>query len=317
VEVSTLRTFIEVMRRGSFAIVARDQNVDPSSVSRAISTLEQDLGVRLFHRTTRKLAPTEAAEAYFERLEPIIEELEHATLAATDASAGPRGLLRLTAPITFAQEHIVPLLPELARRHPDLRFELLLTDAYLDLVAERVDVAIRLGRLADSSLVAHRLCDMPYAVAASPDYLQRRGRPSHPAELAQHACLRYPVQGYGSSWQFREGDGEPFEVQVAGPVVAANGAVLRHCAIAGMGILLVPRWNIAAAIAAGELIELFPDHAATVSELGGAAWLVYPSRSYLPLKVRVFVDYLRAQFAAAAPPERALRPPAPGRSDAT
>src|SRR5882724_3551999 len=138
-EIETSRTFVEVMRRGSFATVARDRNLDPSSVSRTIAALKQQLGTRLFNRTTRHLSPTEAAVAYFDRVEPMIDELERAALVASDSGDEPRGTLRITAPVTFAQVNLVPLLPEFARRYPGLSFELLLTHEFLDLVEQRVD----------------------------------------------------------------------------------------------------------------------------------------------------------------------------------
>lgn len=307
-DVATLRTFIDVVRRGSFAAVARDRNVDPSAVSRAVATLEAHLGVRLFQRTTRRLAPTEAASAYFDRVAPMIDELERAALAAADSGDAPRGVLRITAPVTFAQVNLTPLLPEFARRYPALGFELVLTDRFLDLVEERIDVAVRLGRLADSSLVAHRLCEMVYAVCASPDYARREGWPKSPADLSRHECLRYPVQGYGARWRFRRGDEAPFEVPVRGRVVASNGVALRQCAVAGMGIIMLPRWNVADELRSGTLVELFPDYRATASEFETAAWLLYPSRSYLPRKVRAFADFLKDKFKHGAPAEAGLAP---------
>ena len=308
-DLEVLRTFVEVMRRGSFAAVARDRNLDPSSISRAIATLETELGARLFNRTTRQLSPTEAAVGYFDRIEPMIDELERAALVAADSGDEPRGTLRITAPVTFAQVNLVPLLPEFARRYPALSFELLLTDQMLDLVEARVDLAVRLGKLADSSLIAHRLCDMVYCVCASPDYLRRQGKPASPAELERHECLRYPVQGYGARWRFRRGDGPVNEVAVRGRVVVSNGVALRQCAVSGMGILMLPRWNVAEELRTGALVELFPEYRATASEFDTAAWLLYPSRSYLPLKVRAYADFLREKFKGGSPAEVAgIRP---------
>lgn len=305
-EIDTLRTFVDVMRRGSFAAVARDRNVDPSSVSRTIGGLEEQLGVRLFNRTTRHLSPTDAALAYFDRIEPMVEELERAALVAADSGDTPRGTLRITAAVTFAQMNLVPLLPEFASRYPELTFELLLTDKFLDLVEERVDLAIRLGRLADSSLIAHRLCDMVYAVCASPDYLRRNGRPKAPAELEDHECLRYPVQGYGAKWRFRKGGGAVTEVPVRGRVIATNGVALVQCAAAGMGVLMLPRWNVAHELRSGALVDLFPEYEGTASEFDIAAWMIYASRSYLPLKVRTFAAFLKEKFAQGAPAEIGL-----------
>ena len=305
-EVDDLRTFVEVMRRKSFAAVARARDVAPSSISRTIGTLEQRLGVRLFQRTTRRLAPTAAALAYFDRIEPIIDELEQAALVAVDSGETMRGTLRVTASVAFAQHNVVPLVPEFSRRHPEIVFELLLTDSMVDLIEQRVDLAIRIGHLADSTMIAHRLCDLVNVVCASPEYLRQRGRPKTPADLEKHACLRYPMAGYGPRWRFRRGDGALTEVAVRGPVVATNGTALCQCAAAGMGIAMLPRWNVADELKRGALIELFAELRASASELDLAAWMLYPSRSYLPLKVRAFADYLKQQFAAGAPAERGL-----------
>jgi DNA-binding transcriptional LysR family regulator len=310
-EIETLRTFVEVMRRGSFAAVARELDVDPSTVSRAIGTLEQQLDVRLFQRTTRKLSPTEAALAYFDRVEPMIDELERAALVAVDSGDTPRGLLRVTAAVAFAQANLAPLLPEFAKRYPEVGLDLLLTDAFVDLVEQRIDIAVRLGRVTDSSFIAYRLAGMVYAVCASPDYLKRRGRPNSPADLARHDCLRYryPNPGYGPRWRFRMGDDEPFDVPVRGPIAASSGGVLRQCAVAGMGVVLLPRWIVAEELASGALVELLTNFRASPADFDNAIWLLYPSRSYLPLKVRVFADFLKAKFKLGPPAETALGRP--------
>lgn len=305
-DIATLRTFIEVMQRGSFAAVAHTRNVDPSSVSRAIGALESQLGVRLFHRTTRRLSPTEAALAYFEKIEPLMAQLEHAGLIAADRGETPRGTLRITASIAFAQMNLTPLLPEFARRYPELSFELVLTDKLLDLVEERIDLAIRLGRLADSSMIAHRLCDNVEVVAASPEYLRRRRRPTTPADLEHHDCLPYPVPGYPPRWRFRAVSGLVTDVPVRGRVVVSNGVALRQCAVGGMGVLMLPRWSIADELRRGELVELFNEYRVTASEFDTAAWMIYPSRNYLPLKVRVLAKYLKERFAHGVPAETGL-----------
>jgi DNA-binding transcriptional LysR family regulator len=294
------------MRRRSFTSVARALNVAPSSISRTIASLESELGVRLFHRTTRSLSPTEAALAYFDRVEPTVAELESAGQVAADSGETPRGLLRVTAELAFAQVNLVPLLPEFSRRYPELRFDLILTDRFLDLVEERIDLAVRLGRLTESSLIAHRLCDVVYVVCASPEYLRARGRPKTPHHLERHDCLRHPVQGYSARWRFRKAQGDTFEVPILGRIVANSGAALVQSAIAGMGIVMLPRWLLADELRKGTLVELFADYRATASEFDVAAWMIYPSRSYLPRKVRVFADFLKEKFRAGAPAEAGL-----------
>ncbi|MEM1202455.1 MAG: LysR family transcriptional regulator [Acidobacteriota bacterium] len=308
-ELELLRTFSDVFRRRSFAAVARDRNVDPSTISRAISGLEAELGVRLFHRTTRRLSPTEAGAIYFRRVEPLIEELEYARWQAVDVSERPTGTLRIAAPVSFAQLNLVPLLPELSRRYPDLRFDLELIDAAPDLLEARIDVALRLGPLADSGLIARRLAPMVARACASPAYLERRGRPRVPSDLAQHDCLLLDMPGFGDRWSFRDPDGVVTEVRVPGRLHTSNAVALKQCAVGGMGVILQGRWIVGRELQDGRLVDLFPDHEATAATFEAPAiWVIYPSRSYLPLKVRVFLDFLDESFAAGPPWDR---PPEP------
>lgn len=197
-DVSTLQLFVEVVRQGSFAAVARHRDIEPSSVSRAIATLEKELGVRLFQRTTRQLSPTESGSVYYEHVVPLLAEMEQAIAAATELSGHPQGTLRITASVSFGLTCIVPLLPEFEAAYPGLTVDLVLTDAVLDLVGERIDVAIRLGVMADSALIAQRLMPTRYFICASPQYLAQQGYPHHPHDLARHECLRFPLSGFRS-----------------------------------------------------------------------------------------------------------------------
>jgi DNA-binding transcriptional LysR family regulator len=301
-DLATLRTFVEVMRRGSFAAVARDRNVDPSSVSRAIAGLERELGLRLFNRTTRRLSPTEAGTLYFGRVEPLVEELERARLQATDVSERPKGTLRIAAPVSFAQLNLVPLLPELTERYPELSFELMLVDAALDLVEERIDVALRLGPLSDSGLVARRLSPMVFRACASPAYLERRGHPEEPGDLERHDCLLLNVPGFTDLWRFWNREGHETVVQARGRVRTSNAVALKQCALSGMGVILQARWIVGRELREGTLVDLFTEHEATAATFESpAAWVLYPSRAYVPLKVRVFVDFLARKFEKTPP----------------
>ncbi|MEL6160313.1 MAG: LysR family transcriptional regulator [Cyanobacteria bacterium J06554_11] len=292
-DVSALGLFVAVVRQGSFAAVARDRNVDPSSVSRAIAALEAELGVRLFQRTTRRLALTEAGTTYFQRIEPLVEEVQQAGVAATDMCGQPKGTLRVTASVSFGLTCIVPLLPRFEVDYPELTVELLLTDAVVDLLAERIDVAVRLGVMADSALMAQRLMSVVYRVCASPAYLERYGYPAVPAEIEQHECLLFPLAGFRSRWIFRDGMGELCEVTVRGRTVISNAIALQQCAISGMGIALLPGWLVDGDIEAGRLLDVFPMYGVTATDFNTAAWLVYPSKAYVPLKVRAFIEFLR------------------------
>ncbi|MDX2270766.1 MAG: LysR substrate-binding domain-containing protein [Cyanobacteriota bacterium] len=296
-DLSVLKLFVEVVRQGSFAAVAREHQMDPSSVSRAIAGLEAELGIRLFQRTTRQLSPTEAGAAYFQRIQPLIEEIEQARAMATDLSGQPKGSLRVTASVAFGLTCIVPHLPRFAALYPTLTVDLLLTDTVVDLLTERVDLAIRLGLLADSSLMAQRLMPTHYRVCASPDYLRRAGSPAQPQDIEEHDCLRFPLPGFRSRWIFQDSQGSLREVAVQGRIVISNALALRECAKAGMGLALLPNWLIAADLKEGGLIHLFPNYQVTATDFHTAAWLVYPSRAYIPGKVRVFMEFLKQSLA--------------------
>jgi DNA-binding transcriptional LysR family regulator len=295
-DISTLQLFIEVVRQGSFAAVARDRNLDPSSVSRAIANLEEELGIRLFQRTTRQLSPTEAGQLYFERIEPLVEEMQQAIDAATDVSDQPKGKLRVTASVSFGLKCIVPILPEFQRLYPDLSVDLVLTDAVVDLFADRIDLAVRLGPLADSTLIAQQLMRTHYIVCAGPVYLQQSAPLQHPRDIPHHHCLLFPLAGFRSRWLFRASTGEKTEVFVTGRTMISSGVALLQCAIAGMGLALLPNWLVDDDLQSGRLINVFPAYEVTATDFDTAAWLVYPSRAYIPLKVRVLIDFLKQQI---------------------
>ncbi len=292
-----LRLFADVMLQLNFARVAEQRGVAPSSVSRAIKSLEADIGVRLFQRSTRKLVPTEAAITYFSRVKPALDEIETARQIAVDADAEPRGTLRITAPAVFANRAIVPLLPEFAAEYPRLSLELLISDTYADLVEERIDLAIRLGSLEDSSFIARRLQPLRFYICASPAYLDRHGRPELPGDIAAHQCLQFPRSGYALDWLLRDDHGEITRVPISGNYLITNSDSIRQCALAGLGLALLPDWLVDDAIASGELVRLYPAYDVTATDYDGAVWLLYPSRQYLPLRARVFIDFLAAQFA--------------------
>ncbi|HHJ17620.1 MAG TPA: LysR family transcriptional regulator [Gammaproteobacteria bacterium] len=291
-DVSTLKLFVEVMRRRSFTQVAKTGRMAPSSVSRAIASLETELGTRLFQRSTRRLEPTEAGLRYFERVEPLLEELTEAGMMVADSVGQPRGTLRVSAPTVFGQMFLVPVVAELHEKHPDLGIELLLNDAYVDLVGERIDVAIRLGTLSDSSDIARRVRMIRYYICASPQYLKRHGAPATPRELARHECLLFPRGGYSLSWLFRDASGAVEEVQIDGRCLITNSESIRQCALSGMGLALLPDWLVEPDIESGTLCALFDDYEVTATDYDSAIWILQPSRAYVPLKARVFVERL-------------------------
>jgi DNA-binding transcriptional LysR family regulator len=292
-DISVLQLFVDVVKQGSFAAVARDRSIDPSSVSRAIASLEEELGIRLLQRTTRKLAPTEAGMAYFLRIGPLVEEMQQAIDVTTDLSERPKGILRITASVSFGLTRIVPLLPKFRSIYPDLSVDLVITDTTVDLFTERIDLAIRQGLLPDSTLIAQQLIKICYFVCASPQYLQQSGHPKIPSEIQQHNCLLFPYAGFRERWIFKNSDRAETEVFVRGNIIISTSIALQQCAIAGMGLALLPNWLVEDDLRDGRLVNVFPNYDVMATDFGTAAWLVYPSRAYVPLKVRVFIDFLK------------------------
>src|SRR6266851_1763168 len=208
--------------RWELAAVARLHDVDPSSISRTIAILEHELGFRLFQRTTRRLAATEAGALYFERMQPIIDEIDRVGQEACDIVAEPAGRLRVTASVSFGHTVLVPLLPRLRSAYPELSIDLVLTDAVLDLITEKIDVAVRLGPRIDSGLIGTQVMRTRYHVCASPAYLKAIPRMRAPCDLSGHACLLFPYPGYRSQWRFRSRSGEVTVVPVKGAVTISN-----------------------------------------------------------------------------------------------
>jgi DNA-binding transcriptional LysR family regulator len=299
-DIEALRIFVQVARRGSFAIVARDRGTDPSSVSRTVASLEDELRVRLLQRSTRRMTLTEAGAKYLARIEPLLEELDQARDEALATSAKPIGTIRVTASVAFGQKCIAPLLPKLRTAFPALGVDLLLSDTNLDLVSEGIDLAIRLGPSQDSALIGVKLFDTRYRVCASPAYLKDCGqhkRPlAAPTDLALHNCLLLNLPDYRSRWLFRDAAGTVSAIVVHGDVVISNPLVLLTCTLDGMGPALLVDWLADEALANGSLVDLFPDYAVTATNFETAAWLLYPSRTYLPTKVRIVIDFLRKEF---------------------
>jgi DNA-binding transcriptional LysR family regulator len=305
--IEAIQIFVETVQRGSFTAVARARGVAPSSVSRVIAELEADLEVRLFQRTTRRLSLTEAGQGYLDRVAPLLEELQRAREHARDLGSAPKGLLRVAVAGSFAQLHLSRWLARFLATYPDLSVELLLDARYSDLVSERIDVAIRLGRVESSSVIVKKLCDMPRVIVASPKLLA--GRSLTPEALEREPCLLFPHQGFSPVWKLRDRKGKVTEIELEprARVVAADGVVLRALALEGEGFALLARWICAEELATGTLVDAFPRHDATATEFDAAVSLIYASRSYLPLKVRVFVDFISELFRGGPPWERSIR----------
>jgi len=295
-DTDTLDLFCDIAGKLNFARVAEDRGVDPSSVSRTIRQLENDLGVRLFHRTTRRMALTEAGRTFHRRANRILEELEAAREEAQQDRRGPTGILRMTASVTFGERVLMPLLPAFRKSYGNVGLELVFTDANLDYVAEGVDIGIRLGADPKGDLVVSRLFDTRYHVCASPAYLADAPALQRPEDLGEHSCLLFTLAGFRSAWRFRDVSGTVSSVPVSGDISASCALNLRTAVLSGLGPALLPDWLVGADLAAGTLIDPFPAHHVSATGFDTAAWLLYPSKAHLPRKVRVMIDFLKARI---------------------
>lgn len=296
--VTSMRVFVHASSAGSLSAAARHLGISPAMATKHVDALEARLGVKLFHRTTRRLNLTEAGSNYLEACQRILPEIDEAEAAAASQRIKASGLLRMNVPLSFGESFIAPLIPEFSHRHPDVKVELGLSDAQLDLLAGGWDLAIRIGRLSDSSLQARQLGNSAMLVCAAPGYLQQRGTPRKVAELIQHNCLSYTLSAMqdATSWAF--GSQGEVRAPINGDLLANNGNALLAAAIAGQGIIYQPHFIVSEALDKGQLVTLDLDK--PTIELGGIH-VLYPPDRRPPAKVRVMIDYMAEMFAQNPP----------------
>lgn len=287
-DLTALMVFARVIQRRSFTAAARELDTSTSAVSKRIARLEQQVGALLLTRTTRQVSPTEAGLALYQRCLRILREVEDAELLVAGLSQVPRGLLRVTAPVYYGEQHVAPLLAELIKLNPELRLELSLSDRFVDLVAEGFDLAVRIGKATGATLVARTLCKVPAIACASPEYLERRGTPLEPRELLSHDCLRYTQGVQPHVWHFRSPAGEVLSIPVTGSFDSDHCGALREAAIAGLGVLFLPWFYVAEALEHGSLRPILAEYSTDELSVRG----VYPSGKLVPPKTRVCLDYL-------------------------
>ncbi|MFT0850749.1 LysR family transcriptional regulator [Achromobacter sp. F4_2707] len=291
--VTSMRVFVRAAVAGSLSGAARQLGMSPAMATKHVNALEARLGVKLFHRSTRRLTLTEIGNNYLDACQRILADIDEAEAAAASQRVKASGLLRMSVPLSFGARHIAPLIPEFSRRHPEVITELGLSDISVDLVAGNWDLAIRVGRLADSPLQARRLGNCSMLVCAAPQYLDERGMPRRIADLTQHNCLSYTLSNMQSSKKWHFGVHGEHSVAVEGNFIANNGDALLAAAIQGQGIIYQPRFIVDEALKAGLLTELELDH--PPMELGGIH-VLYPPDRRPPAKVRVMIDYLAEAF---------------------
>jgi len=298
-----LAIFAKVVELRSFAAAAIELSLSKATVSKAVTRLEQRLGARLFNRTSRRLALTDAGQKLSGRAERLLADGEAAENEALAQSVTPRGLVRLAVPMTFGVKAVAPILPEFLQAYPDVAIDLHLSDAMVDLIGEGFDAGLRIARLPDSSLIARRLCAVPRHTVAAPSYLKREGRPTHPMHLAQHKCFGYAYLPTPDVWHYTNQAGEQVSVRPAGQLRVNNGEALLPAVIAGLGIADLPDFILGDAIESGKVEVILKGW----TQPEGAVHLVTPPGGPRPARVEALANFLAKHFA------KGKRPKPPGR----
>jgi DNA-binding transcriptional LysR family regulator len=290
-----MKVFAAVVEAGSFTGAAEGLDMSKAAVSRYVAELEERLGVRLLHRTTRKLSPSAEGEIFYARCRELLGNLDEAEAEISSRAGEASGLLKVNVPVTFGILHLAPLWPAFLARHPRLDLDITLSDRVVDLVEEGFELAVRIARLPASSLISRKLAATRLVLCASPDYLERRGTPARPGELLQHDVISYSLFATGETWHFSGPDGE-LAVKVAPRVRTNSGDTCRAAALQHQGIILQPTFLVGADLAQGTLREIMPAYRSV--ELG--IYAVYPSRKFVSPKVRLLIDFLVEAFAKPA-----------------
>ena len=294
-DLSGIAVFAAVVEAGSFTAAAEKMGQSKSAVSKQVTRLEQRLGAQLIARTTRRLNLTEVGQAFYERCRRIIAEAEEAELAVTHLQERPRGRLRVTAPVSFGITHLARALPDFMTQFPEVKVFMDFSDRRVDILEEGFDMAVRIGVLEDSSLIAKRIAETRRPILASKDYWDRMGQPEHPKDLETHNCLIYTYLSAPNSWTFKDPDdpkGAGISVRVSGTLTSNNGNALAMAAAAGLGIVNSPTFICADSIRNGDLISALD--AFEPDPIG--IYALYPPNRHLSAKVRAFVDFLVARY---------------------
>jgi DNA-binding transcriptional LysR family regulator len=287
-----MKVFSSVVEAGSFTGATRMLDMSKAAVSRHVADLEERLGVRLLHRTTRKLSATTEGEIFFARCRELLGNLDEAEAEITSRSGEASGLLKVNVPVTFGLMHLAPLWPAFLARHPKLGLDIALSDRVIDLVEDGFDLAVRIGQLPSSTLISRKLASTRMVSCASPSYLERRGEPARPDELLHHDVVSYSLFSSGENWNFNGPEGD-VSVKVVPRVRTNSGDTCRAFALEHQGIILQPTFIVGTDLAQGLLREIMPGYRST--ELG--VYAVYASRKFVSPKVRLLIDFLVEAFA--------------------
>jgi DNA-binding transcriptional LysR family regulator len=287
----SIRSFIFVAQQLSFVEAALALRIDPSTLSRRIRRLEETLGVRLFTRNTRRVVLTEAGAIYLERCLDILARLDEADATISSLSAKPCGVLRVTLPVTFGQRHIAPALPEFLALYPRIDLDISFTDRFVDVLEESIDVAIRIGKLKDSQLIARRLAPNRRVLCASPNYLKRYGRPHKPQDLKEHNCLIFSMLATGDTWHLTSGE-KHVVVPLNGKIRSNNAEALYQAVLSGCGIALLATFIVGEDLRCGRLETILDEWTTPETDI----FAIFGPGRYIPSKIQVFVDFLAKRF---------------------
>ncbi len=287
-----IKAFVAVVEEEGFSAAGRKLGWSKHVVSKYVGQLEDSLGVRLLHRTTRQVSMTTLGRAYFERSKPLLDEFQQLQLSVQDSHSSPQGELSISAPTTFAEQHLMGPISAFMAHYPSIQITLQLSDRYVDIVEEGLDVAIRIGDLPDSSLVARKLADLDMVMCASPAYLQQQGTPVHPDGLIEHTCLIDSNLRSRDRWPVLI-DNQVHYIKVAGKLVVNSAAAMRVMALDGHGVGLFPGFVVGEDIATGRLVPVLSEYCYT--RMG--VYALYSHRRHLSAKVRLLIDHLTAHFA--------------------
>jgi len=304
-ELDGMRVFVQVVDGGSFSAAARQADASVSSIARHVKALEDSLGTRLLNKTTRQQALTEAGRIFYGRAKAILDEVDRARRDVSSFQSTVKGLLRVYLRSSAGSAVIAPALPEFLVRHPEVTLDVTLADERVDLVANSIDVAVWLGHLDDSSMIARRLSPSRRVVCGSPQYFARRGVPAQPTDLAGHNCLVYKASHYGNVWRFTKG-GDKVDVTATGNLQTSSGSVLMTTALAGLGLMVVQEWMVRSVLQSGRLLSVLTDYDVSPTEYDTALYAVYPHGRGLSLKTRAFVDFLVELFREREPAVKAV-----------
>ncbi|MDX2504929.1 MAG: LysR family transcriptional regulator [Gammaproteobacteria bacterium] len=287
--ISSMAMYRRVVEAGSFSAVARETDISQPTISKHVQALENHLGVKLLNRTTRSLALTEPGKDYYQRCIRILDELAEAEASVGKQSSSPTGILRINVPVSFGRTNVLPVVWSFLEKFPDIDMDVIFDDHYSDLVKEGIDLAIRIGPLFDSSLVANKLGSYKRLTVASHSYLEQFGEPKNPEELKQHNCIVFSLLTTGNEWHYYDEAGELRKVRVKGRIRTTSPDAMREATVNGFGISVAPTWLVQDAVDDGSLKQILTGYTPTSMELN----VLYPERHFVPLKVRAFIKHMR------------------------